>query len=251
MPFDSVSRAVARVVDGRTVLSTLRSTPPVALRQTADGLTLVASAFGPLGGDRTRIEVVLEDGARLRVGSAGAQVAQPGEHDAVSRASVRLDVGAGAHLHWQPRPLVVSTSAEHRLDLDVRLAPSASAVLVETAVLGRGREVPGRYRSRWRVTCGGQPVLSVDLDVGCGAPAGWDGSAGTGGARVLTTVLLLGEALELVEGPVCGGEVMRLAGPGTLFSWLGPDTVGSDRAVAAVLGAVVGHKNFVTAGTLT
>lgn len=241
MPFDSVSRAVARAVDGRTVLSTLSSTPPVALRPTTDGLTLVASAFGPLGGDRTRIEVLLEEGARLRVGSAGAQVAQPGQHDVVSRASLRLDVGAGAHLHWQPRPLVVTTAAEHRLHVDVGLEASASAVLVETVVLGRGREVPGRFRSSWRVTCAGQPLLCADLDVGSGAPPGWDGPAAVGGARVLTTVLVVGEVLP-TEGPLCGGEVMHLAGPGALFSWLGDDTVGSDRAVAAVLDAVAGKN---------
>lgn len=250
MPFDSLSRVVARNVDGRTVLSALRSTPPVALRATTDGLTLVASAFGPLGGDRTRIEVLLEDGARLRVGSAGAQVAQPGEHDVVSRASLRLDVGAGAHLHWQPRPLVVATSAEHRLRLDVRLETAASAVLVETAVLGRGAEVPGRYRSRWRVTYAGQPLLCADLDVGSGAAPGWDGPAAVGGARVLTTVLVVGGALP-AEGPLCGGEVMRLAGPGALFSWLGNDTVGSDRAVAAVLSAVAGPETAATSRTRT
>ena len=111
MPLTATARAVARAVDGHTVLPVLRSQVPLSLRPTSDGLTVVASAFGPLGGDRTRLEVVLEPAARLRVGSAGAQVAQPGAGDAVSHATVDLEVAAGAHLTCAPQPLVVTAAA--------------------------------------------------------------------------------------------------------------------------------------------
>lgn len=235
MALTAVARAVARDVGGFTALTTLQSAVPLSLRQTADGLTVVASAFGPLGGDSTRLEVVVEAGARLQVGSAAAQVAQPGALDPVSHAAVHLDVGAGAELRWQPQPIVVAAGAEHRLDLCARLDPTATAVLVETAVLGRSGEPPGRYRSRWRVTSGEQPLLSADLDVGPGAAAGWDGPAVIGGSRVLVTALVVGQDLPHDDLRVEGGEVLRLAGPGLLLSWLGADPVAGTRAVGAFL----------------
>lgn len=235
VPIAASARAVASYRDGRTYLSTLRSQVPMSLRPTDGGLTVVASAFGPLGGDRTTLDVTLEPGTTLSVGSAGAQVAQPGVLDPVSRARVRLRIGAGAHLQWRPRPLVVTPGAEHRLDLDVVAAAGARVLLAETAVLAGGR-----YRSSWRVRYAGTPLLAADLDVGPGAPDGWDGPAGTGGARILLTALLAGaerapEGAELLAGaggslpagagPLLGGEVMPLAGPGVLLSWLGDDAV--------------------------
>ena len=217
----------------RTVLTTLRSQVPLRLRETCDGLTVVASAFGPLGGDRTALDVTLGPGARLTVGSAAAQVAQPGVEDAVSHADVRLRVAAGAVLRWQPEPLVVTEGAEHRLTVELDADPSATVVVAETAVLGRTPGRPGRYRSSWRVRCGGRPLLSSDLDVGPGAPDGWDGPAVLGSARVLVTALVTGPALPPEPAAVDGGEVLRLAGPGLLLTWLGHDPVAGARALAA------------------
>lgn len=238
MPLTSAARAVAAQVDGRTVLTTLRSAVPTSLRETADGLVLVASAFGPLGGDATALDVVVEPGAVLRVGSAAAQLAQPGATDPVSHADVRLVVRSHARLHWQPQPLVVTEGAEHRLDLDVAVATAGSAVLVETVVLGRTGAPPGRYRSRWRVRYGADELLAVDLDVGTGAADGWDGPAGTGGARVLVTALSVGQCSAVHDVRVPGGELLGLAGQGVLLSWLGDDTVAAARAVVAFLAAL-------------
>jgi urease accessory protein len=222
------------------VLTALRSQVPLRLRETCDGLTVVASAFGPLGGDRTQLHVTVGPDARLAVGSAAAQVAQPGVRDAVSHAAVRLRVGAGADLRWQLEPLVVTAGAEHRSTVDVDADPSATVVVAETAVLGRTAGRPGRYRSSWRVRCGGRPLLSCDLDVGQGAPDGWDGPAVVGGARVLVTALVTGPALPPEGAQVDGGEALRLAGPGVLLTWLGHDPVAGARALASFLGTAPG-----------
>ena len=209
----------------------MRSQVPISLRQTADGLTVVASAFSPLGGDHTTLDVELEAGAQLAVGSAGAQVAQPGPTDAVSHATVRLTVAAGARLQWTPRPLVVTDGAEHRLTMLVTAEAGARVLVAETALLAGGR-----YRSTWRVRVGADPLLSTDLDVGPGAAWGWDGPAGTGGARVLVTALLVGEGGP-PAGPLLGGEVMPLAGVGVLLQWLGADAVEGQCALAAFVSA--------------
>ena len=220
------------------MLTTLRSQLPLRLRETCDGLTVVASAFGPLGGDRTSLDVTVGAGARLAVGSAAAQVAQPGVHDPVSHAEVRLRAAAGACLEWQPEPLVVTEGAEHRLALEVDVDPSASVVVAETLVLGRTAGRPGRGRSSWRVRCGGRPLLACELDVGPGASRGWDGPAVAGAARVLVTALVTGPVLP-PDGPLpAGGEVLRLAGPGVLLTWLGQDPVAGARALTAFLAAL-------------
>ncbi len=227
MPLQSSARAVASYRDGGTYLSSLRSQVPVSLRPTAGGLTVVGSAFGPLGGDTTSLELVLEPGTTLRVGSAGAQLAQPGATDPVSRASVRFRVAAGAHLHWRPEPLVVTAGAEHRIELEATVTAGARLLLAETAVLDGGR-----YRSSWRVSCDEIPLLAADLDVGPGAPDGWDGPAGTDGARILLTALLVGDDL-VPAGPLAGGEVFQLAGPGVLLQWLGHDAIEARRCLDA------------------
>lgn len=240
MTLSARARAVAEQVDGRTVLTTLRSQVPLSLRETADGLTVLASAFGPLGGDRTHLEVAVGPGARLSVGSAAAQVAQPGALDPVSHATVSLDVAAGATLRWQPQPLVVTAGAVHRVDLSVRAETTSTVVLVDTVVLGRSGATAGRCCSTWRVEVGGVPLLSADLDVGPGAPEGWDGPAVLGGARVVVTALVarpgLPPDLARSTAPVVpGGEVLPLAGPGVLLTWVGSSTVAAARAVTAFL----------------
>ncbi len=239
MPLTAAVSAVAELRAGRTRLTTLRSQVPLSLRETLSlregtaGLTVLASAFGPLGGDRTSFRVDVGAGARLTVGSAAAQVAQPGSVSAVSEAATHLRVAKGGELHWQPQPLVVTAGAEHRVDLLLDVAVGGHALVVDTVVLGRGGEAPGRYRARWRVSYDGRPLLHTDLDAGTGAPAGWDGPAVVGDARVLVSVLLVGR---LPEDPhVPAGELLRLAGPGLLLSWLGSDPIAADRAVRAFL----------------
>ncbi|MCU1692752.1 MAG: ureD [Frankiales bacterium] len=233
MSLTGAAHAVAQQDGARLRWTTLRSQVPFSLRPTAGGLTLVASAFGPLGGDRTRVRVELGPGVEATVGSAGAQVAQPGVHDAVSHAAVVLSVAPGARLSWRPEPVVVTEGAHHVQDLDVTLEDGAEALLVETAVLGRTGQGPGRLTTRWRVTHAGSPLLASDLDVGPGAPDGWDAGAVLGGARVLVSALAVGRGLPEEALRVAGGEVLRLAGPGLLLTWQGDDPVAARRAVAA------------------
>lgn len=231
VPLAVAARAVAHDVHGDTVLTTLRSAVPLSLWQTTDGLRVVSSAFGPLGGDRTRLEVVVEKGAALDVGTVAAQVAQPGAHDPVSLAEVDLKVAAQARLCWKPRPLVVAHGAEHHAELTARVEAGGRLVLVDTVVLGRTNELPGRYLARWRVSYAGRPLYAGDLDIGAGATPGWNGPAVLGEARVLVTGLLVtpDPPADLV---ISHAEVMPLAGPGLLLSWLGSDALTAAQVAA-------------------
>ncbi len=124
------------------------------------------------------------------------------------------------------------------MELSARVARGGTTVLVETVVLGLLGPLSGRHRSPWRVTYDDLPVLAADLDVGPGAAAGWDGPAVSGGARVLVTALLVGPDLPvglLVEG----AQVLSLAGPGLLLTWVGSDTVEAAAVVTAFLAGVL------------
>ncbi|MFG1921351.1 urease accessory protein UreD [Cryptosporangium sp. NPDC048952] len=240
-------RASARAVverDGdRTVFREMASQPPIVLRKTDRGLTMVTGAAGPLGGDRTDLTVTVGDGASLAVGSAGAALALPGPHGGSSSALVSLNVGSGASLHWEPQPLVVARGADHVTSLEVSLADTARLTLTETVVLGRHHEAPGRLRTRWRVRRAGRMLLAQDLDVGTGAPPGWNGPAVLGGSVVQSTALtVVPSAFQIDDIPVTtvGGvrcDVLPLADESAvLVVAIGPDTVRVGRAVTAALG---------------
>src|SRR4051794_41871431 len=63
---------------GRTVLPVVRASGQLAVRRTGPtSVHLVATAFGPLGGDDAEIRLVVEEGARLSVHSVAAAVVLP------------------------------------------------------------------------------------------------------------------------------------------------------------------------------
>src|SRR5688572_3162363 len=70
-----VARAGPR---GRTVLSVVRASGQLAVRRTGPSMVhLVATAFGPLGGDDVDVSLVVEEGAALTVRSVAAAIALP------------------------------------------------------------------------------------------------------------------------------------------------------------------------------
>lgn len=200
-PGASVS-ATARIRaegDGRggTALPLLAGAGPLALRRTRaerDGwarVTVVGAMSAPLGGDRLRIEAEAANGARLAVDASAATVSLPGRDGRPAHYDVVLTVGAGAELHWLPEPVIAARGSDLLMTTRVVLAPGARLVLREELVLGRHGEPPGRLRTRLTVTRDGRPLLDQALDVGPGAPPGWDGPAVLGPHRTLGQLLVV------------------------------------------------------------
>jgi urease accessory protein len=193
--------AVARIratADGRggTALRELAGDGPLALRRSrhphdagAAHVVLVGAMAAPLGGDRLRVEVVVEPGARLLVTSAAATVSLPGRDPAPAHYDLDLAVGTDAELVWRPEPVIAATGSELRLWTRVRVAPGARLHLREEQVLGRHEEPPGRLTSRLTVRQGERLVLDQSTEVGTGAPPGWDGPAVLDGRRTLGQLL--------------------------------------------------------------
>jgi urease accessory protein len=156
---------------GRTVLPVVRASGQLAVRRTGPACVhLVATAFGPLGGDDAEIRLVVEEGARLSVHSVAAAVVLPRRGGSPpSRQVVRAEV-AGA-LDLVPEPTVVTARATHAAELLAQLGPDGALTATEQVLLGRVGEEPGRWTGTTRVERNGRPVLHTTIGLGPGAPA--------------------------------------------------------------------------------
>jgi urease accessory protein len=208
--------------------------PPVVLRRTGvSRMHLVQAAGGPLGGDELELRIRLAENTELTVGSAGATVAQPGRPGSGPAFwTVTAELASGATLRWSPEPTVVCDGAELRSTLRVVLAEGAGAWVREEVWLGRHGQRGGRYRGALMVDHAGQALVrhTTVLD---GADPALCGPAGTGGGRVISTLLGAGTEPEPTD-PLTGetaaatGEAEglrwarhRLAGPGWLLVAVG------------------------------
>lgn len=206
----------------------------MALRRTGPGrVHLVQTAGGPLGGDHLSLVVTVAEGCAVEVCAAAATVAQPGPVAEPTRWRVAASVGAGATLRWRPQPTVVCAGADYRSSLRADLAAGASLVAREEVVLGRHGECGGAYRGELVVTVAGRPLV-VHESLLDGADAELSGPAGTGGHRVLGTLLVAGpgflptdllaqsqRAAGVQLAPGARWAVLPLDGPGHLVLALG------------------------------
>ncbi|MFP3986164.1 urease accessory protein UreD [Streptomyces sp. E11-3] len=232
-------RATARIVAepdarGGTALPVLDGEGPFAVRRTrATGsearVTLVGAMSAPLGGDRLAVEAEACAGARLRIGSAAATIALPGQAKEPAHYAVRLKVGAGAELHWLPEQLISAYGSDLRVTTHAELAPDARLLLREEQVLGRSGEAPGRLTTRLTLRHAGQVLLDQELACGPGAPGGWDGPAVLGGHRAVGQLLVVRPefAAQLPEPRTLGeyAALTPLAGPAVLVTAVAPDAL--------------------------
>lgn len=219
---------------GRTRLETLRSDPPLTLRQTGPHrVHIVSTAAGPLRGDHLDLAVDVAPGTSLEVRSVAATLVLPGLPDTPSVMVVRARVGAGASLCFSPEPTVLAAGCAHRLVVRLSLAEDATVFWREEIVFGRHGERPGRGHARFDATVAGRPLLRHDLVIGeeevTGSPAVY------GDARCVGSTLLAGPAWARAAPPGAGRErravlgdgwaALPLTGPGVQVCALGADAV--------------------------
>ncbi len=213
-----------------------RSAAPVALRPTgAHRVHLVQAAGGPLGGDELALEIHLGAGTYLQLRSAAAMVVQAGRSTEAARWTVAATLAAGAVLDWWPEPTVVCDGAELNSRLTVALQCGARAILREEVVLGRAGQRGGRYHGELAVELDGAPLLAHTLLLD-GADPALAGPAGTGGARVVGMLAVVGEGSGGLPQGAREESGLRWAcsaldGPGQLLLVLGD----SAPAVSALL----------------
>ncbi|MGY1773747.1 urease accessory protein UreD [Blastococcus sp. SYSU D00813] len=214
---------------GRTVLPVVRASGQLAVRRTGPAsVHLVATAFGPLGGDDAEVSLVVEEGARLAVHSVAAAVALPareGEAPSVQRVHA---VVAGS-LVLAPEPTVVAAGAHHRAELVAELTGGATLVAAERVLLGRTGEEPGRWTGSTRVERAGVPLLHTTVGLGPGAP-GWLPPVAP---RAYAATVSLGEPLPVATGD----DAVRLPldGGWSATAW-GSELHRVERALTALAG---------------
>jgi urease accessory protein len=238
----SVKALATAVVDGRDGAMTIRdvrSEPPYTLRHSGGRLLLVGSSAAPVGGDELRLQLVVEPMSVARVGTAAATIVWPGPHGERSSTRHEFDVGADAHLDWEPCPTVSVAGSDHRSHTLIRLAPGATCRIVEELALGREREPSGMLEASVRIERDGQPIVHHRERFGPEV-AGWGSTAAVGQARFVHQEFIVG--LD-AGGPRCVVDQTRSA------AWLpmAPDVVAvlavgidrpSVRAALVELGAV-------------
>ncbi|MEU9916422.1 urease accessory protein UreD [Streptomyces sp. NPDC051001] len=235
--------------DGRggTSLPVLEGDGPLALRRTRGSadearVMLVGAMSGPLGGDHFTVEAEVAEGARLRVGSAAATIALPGQAKGESRYDVRLTVADRGELHWLPEQLISAQGSELYVTTRADVAATGRLVLREEQVLGRAAEQPGRLTSRLTLCVAGRTVLDQELACGPGAPAGWDGPAVLAGHRAVGQLIVVRP--EFAAAPVAarvlgdGAVVVPLAGPAVLVSAVAPDALKLRRVLDEALASL-------------
>jgi urease accessory protein len=168
----------------------------MAFRQTVDGVAMVATAGGPLGGDEFRLDIAVGNGATLELGTVAATIAQPSLSGAPSHQYVTVRVGAGGSLMWSPEPLIVVARAHHVIELTIDLADDAHIDWREHVVLGRHNESPGTLTTRWKVVRGTAALLRQEVTVGPAADLGWNSPAIVGNYRVLANRLVVGTTVQ-------------------------------------------------------
>jgi urease accessory protein len=212
----SAAAVVAELVGDRTRCTTLRSAPPISLRDTPEGLYLVASGAGPVGGDDLQLDVEVGCGASLAVRSAAASIVLPGPSGRASSLRVRALVSGS--LRWEPEPTILVAGCDHRTTTTIELAAGATLLWREVVVLGRHDERTGSLLQRIHVDRGGAPLLRSELPVGPRWP-GAEGPAGTNGSLVVTSLLVVG--LDEPAPPAgADGAVLRLADDAWLVTTL-------------------------------
>lgn len=212
-----------RTADGGTRCTTLRSAPPISLRETPEGLYLVASGAGPLGGDHLSLDLDVSAGASIVVRSAGAGLVLPGPTGAPSSLDVRARV-AGS-LTWAPEPTILAAGCDHTTSTRIELTGQARVEWRESIVLGRHGEASGSLLHRLWVDRDGRSLLRNEVPLGPRWP-GSAGPAGTDGARVVSSTLVVGRP----EPTAPAGAVLQLAPDAWLVTEL---TAGVGEAGAA------------------
>ncbi|WP_336033813.1 urease accessory protein UreD [Geodermatophilus sp. FMUSA9-8] len=187
---------------GRTVLPVVRGSGQLAVRRTGpSAVHLVATAFGPLGGDDAEIRLVVEEGAVLAVRSVAAAVALPAR-DGDRPSAQRVVAEVAGELDLRMEPTVVARGAHHRAGLTATLTAGAVLTATEQVLLGRTGEEPGRWTGTTRVVADGRPLVHTTVGLGPGAPAWLPPAA----PRAFASTVHVGQA----AGVLTAGDAVRL-----------------------------------------
>jgi urease accessory protein len=157
---------------------------------------LLTTCGGLAGGDRLRLSVTAEAGARVIAATVAAEKVYR-SLGPIAEVEVTLAVKAGGWLEWLPQETILFDRARLSRCVSADVTQGARLLAVETLVFGRGargeRFNQGLLHESWRIRRGGRLVwadaLRLDGDIG----ARLDAATGFAGAAALATAVYVGD----------------------------------------------------------
>jgi len=154
---------------------------------------IVNTGGGMAGGDRFTIDIALDEGASLVVGTAAAEKIYRST-GADAEMNVKFAVGAGARLAWLPQETILFDRARLSRRIDIDLADSASLLMAEAVVFGRAAMgeamAQGLFADRWRVRHAGKLIFADSARLDGGITAKLATLACAAGGIAIATVLV-------------------------------------------------------------
>jgi urease accessory protein len=212
-----VARLACGNVGGRTRLRRLYQDGSAKIRMPAvstDPLeaVLINTAGGLTGGDRLGWEVDVGAGASAAITTQACEKVYRAASDR-AEVRVKLAVGERGRIAWLPQETIVFDRSAFARTLDVRLADSAEALILEATVFGRlamGEQAGyGHFHDRWRVSQDGTLVHAEDFRIGPDIAATLNRPVVAGGAIAVATVLMVSPRAEALLDPardIIGGQ---------------------------------------------
>lgn len=219
-----MARLVCANSGGRTRLQQLYQDGSAKIRMpavSADPLqaVLINTAGGLTGGDRLGWEIDVGAGASATVTTQACEKIYRAASDR-AEVRVRLSVGGHGRIAWLPQETIVFDRSAFARTLDVELAASAEALLLEATVFGRlamGEQAKhGSFHDRWRVNQGGALVHAEDFRIGPGIAATLGRPAVAGGAIAMATLLMVSPRAEALLDPT--REIIGSQGDASFWS---------------------------------
>ena len=155
---------------------------------------LINTGGGMTGGDRCASRIEVEDGARAIVTTQAAEKIYRSQ-GSETLVSTKLDIGAGARLHWLPQEAILFCHANLRRTLEADIAPDATLLACESVYFGRfamGEILEtAMLHDRWRIRRGGRLIFAEDVKLDGLVNLALQRPAIAAGARAMATVLMV------------------------------------------------------------
>lgn len=207
------------------------------------------TAGGLTGGDRMRLSLAAEAGARLVVTSQAAERAYRALGGQVARVDVRIAAGPGARVDWLPQETILYDGARLARRLRVDLEGDARFLAVEALVFGRaamGERVGAlSFADRWEIRRDGRLVMADAVRIEGDAAALMARAGAGGGAGAVATLVLCARdaeaSLEVVRAALGEAGAASLVRPGVVVARaVAPDSFLLRKALVPAIEGVTG-----------
>lgn len=175
---------------------------------------IINTAGGVTGGDDLAWEASAGIDTQLTVTTQACEKVYKADQD-TANVKVRLEVAAGATLHWLPQETILFDKAQLHRTIEAKLYTNATLLLVEPVIFGRRamKETmqSGLWHDTWRIMHKGRLIHAENVRLSGEIAQILDSMASLGGHTALATLALVGNH---AEGKLDGARAVMNSVPG-------------------------------------